>query len=143
MSPPGAPAEPSWAEWTPLLWQGRCPDVWSPKRELPQKLCGSSLSQKLLASVVHLCRLVSVESRNQDVSHRSNLYFRLKSCSLEGLETEFFYVAWGGIELTVILLPQFPKAMSSQIIFYIFEYEYLISYVFYRYCPPLMGKDKL
>ena len=53
MAPPGAPAKPSWAGWTPLLWQGRCPDVWSPKRGLPQKLCGSCLSQKLLASVVH------------------------------------------------------------------------------------------
>jgi hypothetical protein len=41
------------SRWTPLLWQGRCPDIWSPKRGLPQKLCGSRLSQKLLASVVH------------------------------------------------------------------------------------------
>jgi hypothetical protein len=38
---------------TPILWPGRCPDVWGPKRGLPQKLCGSCLSQKLLASVVH------------------------------------------------------------------------------------------
>ena len=53
MAPPGAPAKPSRAGRTPLLWQGRCPDVWSLKRGLPQKLCGSCLSQKLLASVVH------------------------------------------------------------------------------------------
>ena len=48
--------------WEPIIdsgfktvnpWPGRCPDVWSPKRGLPQKLCGSHLSQKLLASVVH------------------------------------------------------------------------------------------
>jgi hypothetical protein len=38
---------------TPVLWLGRWPDVWSPKRALPQMLCGSYLSQKLLASVVH------------------------------------------------------------------------------------------
>ena len=37
----------------PILWPGWCPDVWGPKRGLPQKLCGSCLSQKLLASVVH------------------------------------------------------------------------------------------
>jgi hypothetical protein len=38
---------------TPVLWPGRGPDVWSLKRGLPQKLFGSCLSQKLLASVVH------------------------------------------------------------------------------------------
>jgi hypothetical protein len=32
MAPPGALAKPSRARWTPLLWQGRCPDVWSLKR---------------------------------------------------------------------------------------------------------------
>jgi hypothetical protein len=53
MAPLGAPAKPSWAGRTPLLWQGKCLDIWSPKRGLPQKLCGSRLSQKLLASVVH------------------------------------------------------------------------------------------
>jgi hypothetical protein len=31
----------------PLLWQGRCPDVWRLKRTLSQKLCGFCLSQKL------------------------------------------------------------------------------------------------
>jgi hypothetical protein len=53
MSPVDAEAKPFWAGRTPVLWPGRCPDVWSPKRGLPQKLCGSCLSQKLLASVVH------------------------------------------------------------------------------------------
>jgi hypothetical protein len=48
-----AEAKPSRAGWIPLLWPGRWPDVWSPKRALPLKLCGSRLSQKLLASVVH------------------------------------------------------------------------------------------
>ena len=38
---------------TPVLWPGRWLHVWSPKRVLPQKLCGSCLSQKLLASVMH------------------------------------------------------------------------------------------
>jgi len=49
-SPTDAQAMPSWARQTPLLWPERCPDVWSPKWGLPQKLCGSCLSQKLLAS---------------------------------------------------------------------------------------------
>jgi hypothetical protein len=53
MASPGAPANPSRIGWTALLWQGRCPDVWSLKRGLPQKLCGFHLSQKLLAYVVH------------------------------------------------------------------------------------------
>jgi hypothetical protein len=37
----------------PVLWLGRWPDDWSPKMALPQKLCGSRLSQKLLASAVY------------------------------------------------------------------------------------------
>jgi hypothetical protein len=53
MAPVDAEGKPSLAGWTPVLWLGRWPDVWSPKRKLPQKLCGSSMSQKLLASVVH------------------------------------------------------------------------------------------
>ena len=48
-----AEAKPSRAGQTPVLCPGRWPNVWSPKRGLPQKLCGSCLSQKLLASVVH------------------------------------------------------------------------------------------
>jgi hypothetical protein len=53
MSSTDAQANPSKARWTPLLWQRRCLDVWSPKRGLLQKLCGSYLIQKLLASAVH------------------------------------------------------------------------------------------
>jgi hypothetical protein len=53
MVPTGTPAKPSRAGQIPLLWQGRCQDVWSPKRGLPQKLCGSCLFLKLLASIVH------------------------------------------------------------------------------------------
>ena len=53
MVPAEAEAKPFRAGGTPILWQGWCPDVWSPKRQLPHKLCGSRLSQKLLASVVH------------------------------------------------------------------------------------------
>ena len=53
MAPEDAPAKPSRAQWTPLPWLGRYPDVWGPKRGLPRKLYGSRLSQKLLASVVH------------------------------------------------------------------------------------------
>jgi hypothetical protein len=48
-----APAIPSQVGRTPLLSQGRYPDIWSPKWDLPQKLCGSCLSQKLLASIVY------------------------------------------------------------------------------------------
>jgi hypothetical protein len=64
LAPPGAPAKDSWAGQTPLLWKGRCPDIWSPKRGMPQKLCGSHLSQKLLASVVYTLTCA-------DHSHRS------------------------------------------------------------------------
>ena len=53
MAPRSAPAKPSQVGWTPLLWQGRYPDVLSLKRGLLQKLFGFCLSQKLLASVVH------------------------------------------------------------------------------------------
>jgi hypothetical protein len=48
-----AEAKPSRAGRTPVLWPGMWLDVWSRKMALPQKLCGSCLSQKLLASVVH------------------------------------------------------------------------------------------
>jgi hypothetical protein len=65
MAPPDAVAKPSSSGQTPLLWQGRCPGVWSLKLGLPQKLCGFCLTQKLLASAVHthLCRPVLVESQ--------------------------------------------------------------------------------
>jgi hypothetical protein len=53
MAPADPEAKASRAGQTPVLWPGRWPDVWSLKRALPQKLCGSCLSQKLLASVVH------------------------------------------------------------------------------------------
>ena len=43
MTSPGAPAKPSWAGKTPVLWQGWCPDVWSLKRGLPQKLSSRDL----------------------------------------------------------------------------------------------------
>ena len=59
--------------WSPLFWQGRCPDVWSPKRGLSQKLCSFCLSQKLCCFCSphsHLRRLVSEGSRNQDGSSR-------------------------------------------------------------------------
>jgi hypothetical protein len=52
-SPADTEAKPSRARRTPILWPGRCPYVWSLKRWLPQKLCGSSLSQKITAFVVH------------------------------------------------------------------------------------------
>jgi hypothetical protein len=46
----------SWAGQIPVLWPGRWSGVWNPKRALPQKLCGSRLSQKLSASVSrHFC----------------------------------------------------------------------------------------
>jgi hypothetical protein len=66
MAPALPEAKASQAGWTPVLWPGRWPDVWSPKTALPQMLCGFRLSQKLLASVVHTltCRLPATESRN-------------------------------------------------------------------------------
>ena len=48
MAPMDPEAKASQAGWTPVLWPGRWPDVWSLKMALPQKLCGSRLSQKLL-----------------------------------------------------------------------------------------------
>ena len=45
----------------PLLWQGRCPDIWSPKWDLSQKLCYFCLFQKLCcfrSPHSHLHRLV-------------------------------------------------------------------------------------
>jgi hypothetical protein len=53
MATPDPEAKASWARQTPVLWPGEWLDVWSLKREVPQKLCGSHLSQKLLASVLH------------------------------------------------------------------------------------------
>jgi hypothetical protein len=65
-SPRCSAAEPSQAGWIPLLWRGRCPDVWSPKLGLSQKLCFFCLSQKLCRFCIphsHLCRLVTEGSR--------------------------------------------------------------------------------
>ena len=53
MAPVYPEGKASQARQTPVLWPGMWPDVWSLKMVLPQKLCGSHLSQKLLASVVH------------------------------------------------------------------------------------------
>ena len=54
MALPGAQEKPSRVGRTPLLWEGRCPDVWSPNRGLPQKLYDFYLSQKQLASPLQL-----------------------------------------------------------------------------------------
>jgi hypothetical protein len=53
MTPADPEARATPAGQSPDLWPGRWPDVWSLKMVLPQKLCGSPLSQNLLASVVH------------------------------------------------------------------------------------------
>jgi hypothetical protein len=53
MAPADLEAKTSRTRQTPVFWPGRWLDVWSLKMVLPQKLCGSCLSQKLLASVVH------------------------------------------------------------------------------------------
>jgi hypothetical protein len=50
----GTVAKPSWAEWTLLLWQGRCQYVWSQKRGLPQKL-----SSRDPGGVCQLCTQVT------------------------------------------------------------------------------------
>jgi hypothetical protein len=59
MAPADPEAKASRAGQTPVLWPGRWSDVWSPKRALPQKLCGSCLSEKLSASV---CTLSPVQT---------------------------------------------------------------------------------
>jgi hypothetical protein len=59
MASPDPEAKASQARGTPVLWPGRWSDVWSLKRALPQKLCGSSLSQNLSASV---CTLSPVQT---------------------------------------------------------------------------------
>ena len=69
MAPSHALKEPAWV--TPLLWLGRCPDVWSLKRCLSQKLYCFCLSQKLCrfcSPHSHLHRLVSERSQTQDGS---------------------------------------------------------------------------
>ena len=73
MAPSDPEAKASQAGWTPVFWPGRWPDFWSPKMVLPQKLCGSCLSQKLLASVflTLTCRLPITESQNRDGSHET------------------------------------------------------------------------
>ena len=56
---------------TPLLWQGRCPDVWSLKLGLSLKLCCFCLSQKLCCFYSlhsHLRRLISEGPGTQDGS---------------------------------------------------------------------------
>jgi hypothetical protein len=68
-SPRCSAAEPSLADWTPLIWRGRCPDVWSLERGLCQKLCHFCLSQKLCSFCslhTHLCRLLTEGSGTQD-----------------------------------------------------------------------------
>jgi hypothetical protein len=104
MAPLVAPAKPSVAEWTPLLWQGRCPDIWSLKWGLPQMLCHFCLSQKLhsfCSPYSHLCRLVSEGSGNQDLF----CFF----------ETVFLHVALAVLELTVPghCTPGWPQTQKS------------------------------
>jgi hypothetical protein len=66
-------AEPPRAGCTPLLWWGRCPDVWRPKWGLPPKLCLFCLSQKLCSFCslnTRLCR-----SGTQDLQNFSFPFF--------------------------------------------------------------------
>jgi hypothetical protein len=53
MAPAVLEAKASRTGWTPVLWPERWLDVWSMKRVLPQKLCGSRLPQKLSAFCAH------------------------------------------------------------------------------------------
>ena len=70
-SPKCSVAEPSRAGCTPLLWWGRCPDVWSLKQRLSQKLCHFCLLQKLRSFYslhTHLCRVVTEGSGHKMAS---------------------------------------------------------------------------
>jgi hypothetical protein len=74
-SPRSSAVEPTRVGWTPLL-RGRCPDVWSLKWVLCQKLCCFCLTQKLCSFYshhTHLCRLVTEGSGTQDGSPRCSM----------------------------------------------------------------------
>jgi hypothetical protein len=60
MAPPGAPAKPSRAGQTPLLLQGRCLDVWSPKWGLSQNLFSKDLGgvHQLCAQMIQCWHLL-------------------------------------------------------------------------------------
>ena len=68
MAPPGAQAEPFQAGRTPLLWQGRCLDIWSPKWCLSQKLC------RFFSPKSPLSRVVSEGPRTQDLDLKFVLF---------------------------------------------------------------------
>ena len=90
MAPPGAPAKPSQVGWTPLLWQGRCPDVWS------------------------LCRLVLAGSGNQDVSGRcsgNGLPGRADTSPLAGKVPGYLEREMGSATEALWLLPV-PETVS-------------------------------
>jgi hypothetical protein len=90
MAPADAPAKHSRARWTPLLWQGRCPDVWS------------------------LCRLVLAGSRNQDVSSRcsgNSLPGRADTSPLAG-KVPGCLVPEMGSATEALWLPPVPEAVS-------------------------------
>ena len=70
--------------WPPLLWQGRCPDVWSPKQDLSQKL------YRFCSMHSHLSRLVSEGPGAQDlvfslvsISRSGTIKWKLKMTSIQ------------------------------------------------------------
>ena len=78
MAPPGAPGKPSQVNWTPLLQQRVCLDVWSPNRGVgspaPESVWLLPVPEAVsfCSSHSHLHRLVSEGSGNQDISTRSS-----------------------------------------------------------------------
>jgi hypothetical protein len=70
MSPADAPATPSQAGGTPLLWQGRCPEPEKGPASEALWLLPVPEAVSFYSPYSHLCRLVLMESGNQDVSCR-------------------------------------------------------------------------
>jgi hypothetical protein len=95
--------------WPPLFCRGRCPDVWSLKRDLSQNLCYFCLSQRLCSFCSqhsHLCKLVSEGPGTQDGSF---------TCSGSQSPPRQPFLLWQGrcLDVWSPKWGSFPEAVSS------------------------------